>query len=74
VQNENRSGVRRFRAICSKFLKFTMCLYGLINEAVNVSDYVNVEGKDHYRTRDWKELRRKRPLPQEGYTRRLWRN
>lgn len=37
MQNENKSGVRRFRAMCSKF---TMCLYGLINRNVNVSAYV----------------------------------
>lgn len=45
MQNENRSGVRRFRAICNKFLKFTMCLYGLINRTVNVSDYVMSKGR-----------------------------
>jgi hypothetical protein len=45
VQNENRSGVRRFRAICSKFLNFTMCLYGLLSRTVNVSDCVTSKGR-----------------------------
>ena len=42
MQNENRSGVRRVRAICSKF---TMSLYGLINRNVNVSAYVTSKGR-----------------------------
>ena len=42
MQNEERSGARSFRAICSKF---TTCLYGLINRTVNVSAYVTSKGR-----------------------------
>ena len=45
MKNENRSGVRRFRAICSKFLKYMMCLCVLLSRTVNVSDYVTSKGR-----------------------------